>query len=373
MSDPTAPDSGEPTPPYTPPSSPPPPPGAGLNQPYPGAQTPPPQPPYAPWQQQGYPAPAQTWQQPAPPTGPVGNRPIVLAIIALALAVVGLVMAFIPFVTFFSGLFLLAGFVMGLVALISKKQGGKGFSIAAIAVAVVGWIVSFVVTIATIGIIGQAAQEAIDDSVTDFSTSQPDESDVPDAASDAIDLTVVETAFGREQYDPTTWWYVVIVENPNDDFVYDIASVDVEATGADGTILDTSSNYVTALSGRTAISGSFISVGQGEISSLNVLLPAASEAITSPLDETGTFVIDPITATTDDFATTATGTISGSFDTDQELVGIIVVARGADGSIIGGATTYVDRLPADGSRVQFEALFLSPLPAEATYEAYATL
>lgn len=105
------------------------------------------------------PAPHATAPAYAPPAGyaPVPQRdarPKTLAIIALALAAVGLILAFIPFLTWFSGVLLLAGFVVGLVALIGKKHGGKGFSIAAVVISVVGWIVSIVMSIVSPGLGG---------------------------------------------------------------------------------------------------------------------------------------------------------------------------------------------------------------------------
>ena len=74
-----------------------------------------------------------------------------------------------------------------------------------------------------------------------------------------------------------------------------------------------------------------------------------------------------------DYSTSVTGTISGDFEDEHELVSVAVVARAADGSIVGGTRTYVDRLPTGGGKVQFEAVFFDPLPDAATFEAYASL
>lgn len=318
----------------------------------------------------------------APPAGyaavpPGDTRPKTLAIIALALAAVGVVLAFIPFVTWFSGLVLLAGFIVGLVALIGKKHGGKGFSIAAVIVSVVGWIVSIVMSIASFGLLGQAALEESVREDTSSSSSDTDAdteatTDDEPVADDRQDLILVESAFGRTSYDPTTWWYVVVIDNPNENYIFDLASVDVEALDAAGTILDSSSEYRTILSGRTAISGTFLSIGDGEIAELDVLGPEATEAIRSPLDETGTFTIEGLTPTTDSYSTTVRGTVTADFESEQELVEIVVIARNPAGAIIGAEWAYIDRLPPGGT-VQFEAMFLDTLPADTVYEAYAGL
>ncbi|WP_100810905.1 MULTISPECIES: hypothetical protein [unclassified Microbacterium] len=336
--------------------------GAPLVQPYPGA------PPTAAY---------GAGHMPPPMPGavpPPGGRPKALAIIALVLAVIGLVMAFIPFVTWFSGFVLLAGFVVALIALIKKTQGANGLSIAALVISVVGWIVSVVMSIASFAILADATtDEMIPGPGIGVSEPPVDDDEASDPAGDAQDLVVVESAFGRTSYDPTIWWYVLIIENPNTDYVFDFAAIDVEALSADGTILDTSSSYPTILSGTTAISGIFTDVGQGEIVELDGRGPDAAEAIPSPFDETGSFLIDGVTAASDDFSTTVTGTVSGTFESDQEFVSVVVVARAPDGRILGAESAYVDRLPSDGTKVQFEAMFFDVLPADTTFEAFASL
>lgn len=377
MSDPTAP-TGPEDPQATPQQPEPPAPQAPTTPP--PAQTPPsatqPYPPAAPTQQYPPAGTPQYAQQPPPPgyvppaapPKPRDTRPKTIAIIALALAGVGLILAFIPFVTFVSGLFLLAGFVMGLIGLISKKQGGKGFSIGAVAASVVGWIVSVFAILATIAIIGQAATTAIDDGGSSL-TDPPAQEDTQVVGDD---LQIVESGFGPDSFDPTTWWYVVIIDNPNSDLVFDSAEIDIEAMSADGVILDSSTDYVTLLSGETAVAGTFFSVGQGQIDHLEVTGPSLDEAIVAPANETGSFSFDNLSGTSDEVSTTVTGVVTSDFDQDQELVSVVVVIRAADGTIIGANSTYLDRVPAGGA-TQFEVLFFEQFPADATFEAYAAL
>jgi hypothetical protein len=122
--------------------------------PAPGA---PPQAPYgqAPYGQPSYGQPAYA----AAPSGP-DTRPKTLAWISLGLAVLGVILSCIGFVpvpwvglvsVIVGGLLLLIAFVLSIIALASRKQGGKPFSIIALVVAVLGgglWAVALFVSIA---------------------------------------------------------------------------------------------------------------------------------------------------------------------------------------------------------------------------------
>lgn len=313
---------------------------------------------------------------PPPPSG--DGRPKGLAIVALVLALVGAILAFIPFVTWFSGAILLAAFIVALVALIGKKHGGKPLSISALIVSVVGWIISIVMSIVSFGIVGQAAiddavREDVSSSGSTVEDTAPADEVVDDVTAERQELVIVETAFGRSDFGSDTWWYAVVIDNPNEDYIFDFASIDVEALDASGTILDSSSDYRTILSGRTAITGTFFSVGDGVITELSVLGPQANAATHSPLDETGAFTIEGVAATADSYSTTVRGTVSGDFESEQTLVEVVVIARDSAGTIIDADFTYVDRLPVGGTKVQFEATFFKVLPADTTYEAFAAL
>ncbi|MFT4211579.1 MAG: FxLYD domain-containing protein [Microbacterium sp.] len=317
---------------------------------------------------------------PGPAGPPAGSRPMIFAIIAIAAAALGIILAilqivlwptgFLPVLALFivAGLLLLVGFVFGLIALISKRQGGKPLAIAAVVVAVLGWIVSAVLFVASLGLMAQnAVNDAIDDGLGGGSQSDSG----GDVASDAEDLVIDEAVFGQDASDGT-WWYVIILDNPNDDYVYSYAEIDVEALDASGATLDSDSNYLTILSGQTAISGWFLDVGDAVVDDLYVSGPTADEAEVAPLEDTGTLTFDNLEATDDGYSATVTGTLSGDFDQDQSLPLITVVARDASGNIIGGAWTYADTLPAGGS-VDFEVDFYQSFPSDTTFEAYGAL
>ena len=335
--------------------------GAPLVQPYPGA------PPAAAYGG-GYLPPPVAGAAPPP-----GSRPKTLAIIGLVLSLIGLVMAFVPFVTWFSGFVLLAGFVVALIALINKTQGAKGLSIAALVISVVGWIVSVVVSIASFAILADATTEAIDPGPGIAVTEPPvDDDPAGDPATAAEELVIVESAFGRTSYDPETWWYAVVIENPNADYVFD-TYLDIEALAADGTALESVSEYPTILSGQAAVAGLFTAIGAGEITELGVAGLDEAEVYEAPFDETGSFVVSDLASASDGSSTTVTGTVSGDFESDMEFVSVVVLVRSAGGAIIEAEYTYVDLLPSDGTPVPFEATFFEEFPEGTTFEAFPSL
>ena len=316
----------------------------------------------------------------APPTGSatppaaVDTRPKTLAIVALVLAGVGFVMAFIPFVNWIAGFVLLAGFIISLIALIGSRHGGKGLSITALILSVVGWVAAFVMILVSVFWIGGVAlTEAIQEQIVEATPVMPEDDAPAEDAGAAEDIVVLDGAFGRYSVAPDTWWYVAVIDNPNEDYIFDYSSIDVEAIGADGTILDIATEYRVILSGQAALVGDFAEVGEAEIVDLNIVLPGAADAVYSPFAETGEFTMGALTATSDEVSTTVTGTVSGDFAEDMELVQVSVVARGPSGQIIGGAWTFIDQLPSIGTAVQFEAVFVEPLPEGTVFEAYASL
>lgn len=215
----------------------------------------------------------------------------------------------------------------------------------------------------------QEAPES-DDSTPRATAESP--SSRPSPLVEKMDLAVVETAFGRSAYDPTVWWYVAILENPNGEFAFPSSSIDVEAVGGDGVILDTSTDYLTLLSGKSAVAGSFFNVGTNEIAALEIRGPVAASAISAPSAETGSFSVEAVEAVSDSYSTTVAGVLSGTFAEEQSLVNVVVVARNATGAIIGGERTYVERLPVEG-KVRFEVSYFQVMPGGTTYEVYPSL
>lgn len=136
------------------PAAPPVPPAPVDGQPAAPAYAPAPQAPY------GQPEYAQPAYAAAPGPSAPDTRPKTLAWVSLGLAVLGVILACVGFVpvpwiglisVVIGGLLLLVAFVLSIVALASRKQGGKPLSIIALVVAVLGgglWAVALFVSIA---------------------------------------------------------------------------------------------------------------------------------------------------------------------------------------------------------------------------------
>lgn len=210
----------------------------------------------------------------------------------------------------------------------------------------------------------ETSPEAESAEVADDDTKDQDE------PAEAQDIKVVESAFGKSA-NSDTWWYVVILDNPNPEAVFTFESIDIEALDKEGTILDSSSDYSTILPGKFAVQGTFFDIADGKISELNVRGPDGSAA--EHADEIGSFRIGKAKAKFDDWSTDVSGTVASEFAKDQELVEVVVVARDSSGEILGGEMTFIDRLPA-GGKAQFSATFFSEdIPKDAAFEVYASL
>ncbi|CAH0123301.1 hypothetical protein [Microbacterium sp. Bi121] len=312
----------------------------------------------------------------APVSGPKKNN--VLAMVAMIVAIVGFIFACIPGALIVGWILLPIAFVLSIVSLFLKGDR-KWMGIVGLIVSVVGTIVGFIVFFAVVATSFNDAFGSGDTAVeqpaqlTDEADAVADDETQADPAEDERqDLALVETAFGRSDFDSSTWWYVAVIDNPNEDYIFSFSGIDVEALDASGTILDSSSDYRTILSGRTAVTGTFFDVGQGEIASLEVRGPEASAATRAPQSSTGAFDVTDVAATSDEWSTNVNGKVTSSFADDQESVMVVVVARDASGKIIGAESGYIDRLPTGGT-AQFEVTFFDPLPGGTQYEAYAVL
>lgn len=102
---------------------------------------------------------------------------------------------------------------------------------------------------------GAGPTAASDDDANEADEPEADGAAAPEPAAAAIqELAVVETAFGK-YIESDTWWYAVVLENPNADHVFPMAGITVEAVDASGVILDSGEDYTTVLQGRTVVVG----------------------------------------------------------------------------------------------------------------------
>lgn len=249
------------------------------------------------------------------------------------------------------------------------------------------WIVTGVVLIVSLIVNGVgAANDAVEsastepaagaasatDDATDANAATAPEREEP-AAPAIEELAVVETAFGKD-IDSDTWWYAVVLENPNADYVFPSAGITVEAVDSNGVILDSGSNYTTILQGRTVVVGDFFGVGSGTIAKLDVRGPTSAAATSSPATETGSFAVSEIATAAEYGWMDVTGKVTSTFSEDQDLVTVSVIARDAAGTIVGSDFTFIDRLPAGGT-AQFESSLwnVENLPGDVRFEAFASL
>ena len=313
---------------------------------------------------------------PAEPHAVEATRSRVLAVIALAFAVVG-TLAALTGGTGFANLMLFTAFVLAVIALLRRRSRGKGIAVSALLLSLVAGFVSLAIGLA--GLFGSVGSDTSyndeygswglqDEPSLDTAAPGTDGMPDPEAVFDApVAPTVTATAFGRDS--DGLWWYAVVVDNPNTDYIFD-APIDVHAIAADGSTTATESMFATLLSGETVLVG-FLEPDRGDVASITVELPPASYATVSPASETGAFTTADASATTADGITTVRGIVSGAFAQDQEYVEISVIVRAVDGTIVAASTDYVERVPRDGTPVPFEAYIWDEIPTDATVQAYA--
>ena len=319
------------------------------------------------------------------PPGGTDTRPKGLAIVALSLAGAGVLLMLVaavlgsPGVGWLSPLLLFVAFVLSLIALISRTHGGKGFGVGALLLSILGGILTVVIAVAwVLGSFSSSSGGEYDG----YDGYNEEEYSVPSIAAPGTDgqpdpgaqfappvqATVTETAFGREYDD--VWWYAVVVDNPNADYVFD-AYAEVQAFAEDGSMIASAPAYTMLLSGKTALVGYFFDLGDAEIARIDADLPEASRATLSPGTETGSFAVEVDTIPVDaDGPVAVTGTASAHFAEDQEFVAVTALVRAADGTIAAATSTYLEAVPGDGTPVAFEAWF-EDLPPDATVEALA--
>lgn len=309
---------------------------------------------------------------PAPRSGPRAG----LAITALVLAVLGLLPAWIPFLQYVGALLALVALGLGIPALVGAvrgTRGGKGVAIAAVAVSLVALLVVGVTHVAYAGI----RQDFVDGFNQGWTGagSDVDPYDYPGLTDPTPDgppadpVEVVEVAFGQEVYDETSWWYAVVIDNPNPEHSFPYSVFEIQALAADGTVLATEDAYSSSSSGVSALTGVIYEVGDTPVDRVEVVLPGVAEARWAT--DLPTVSTSDLAATSDDYSTTVTGTVTASgVDPEMVYVQVVVLARDADGTVVGAARGWVEELEADGTGT-FDATFYEVMDAGTTYEAYA--
>jgi hypothetical protein len=333
---------------------------------------------------------------PARPT-PSEPRSNALAIVALSLAIGGAIFTVLPVLSLLAAPILIAAFVCALVALIGRKHGGKGLSIAALATSVVTGIIATVLVIGSALLFGLGGwwhssnpgnpldpfSDGFSDGFTDEGYTDdvyPDERNPDDGYPDdgsaeygaALDLVQGEVVLGSYDGDETTWWYGVVLENPNPDAIFEDVSIVVEAIGADGAVVGTDEKYVTIQPGPTAIAGMFLDTGDTVITDVRVELPEPDLARVIQPAEAGSVTVEGVQSSISGDMPLVSGTLQNDTASEQQYARVVVLARDANGTLVAAEPGFVDPIPA-GSSAPFEVYFYDPLPAGVTFETYVTL
>lgn len=355
------------------------PPAPRFVQPYPGAPPVPvqgggaPLPPYArPPQAPTRGRPPQGPTQSLPPQGYGAGRPSpLLGIIALCLAAGGVLIALVPFLQLFAAPFLLGGLTCGIIGLAGREHGGKGLSLAAVITSAAAGLVSVLLAVVFLVSAGGwfsgwgGGSDTPDGVVDSPYVVDPPPSAVPDAAP----LALAETAFGTDSLDPSMRWYAVVIDNPNAEASFEDVYVLVQAVDDDGVVLDSSSEYLTILPGRTALAGYFLGIGDDSVARLEVELPDPATATVTESGVGGALTVLDVQTLARDDETTVSGTVTSTVSEERSFVGLTVLARDVDGTIVGAEDSYLDVLPPYGT-VPFEVTVYGAFPADTVFEVH---
>lgn len=187
-----------------------------------------------------------------------------------------------------------------------------------------------------------------------------------------LELEVVESGFYFDSYG--TAHFAAIVSNPNSSWAAENIRVTVAARDAEGNVVDTLDDSITLMfpDGQTAICGDMGAPESTE--SLEVKASVNSSGWTkqdiTQKDFYDQLQITNITESIDEWGeTTVAGEIANNTEGAFSGTRVQVVFRNADGSIVGGAYTYVNGELASGSTAPFSTLS-QEVPEHASVEAY---
>lgn len=289
----------------------------------------------------------------APEGTPVGTA-------ALALGVVAVLLAWVPFVGVLGAGLGLAALVAGAQA---RSRGRRRVLRPRVGRATAGIVLGSVALV--VAVVAQTSYLVVSTSSPGGDAGVDEEVVVPPWEP----LTVVEAAFGPEPDRPGAWWYVAVIDNPNPAHRFESTRMSVEALGADGTLIAAESEYVHALPGRTAVTGTFRDLGDLRPDSVDVRLPVVQDVTYAP--GVGELTVGELTVDTVSWGVTVEGTVSSTLDEEADFAPVVVVATGRDGEVLAAARGYAEIVPAGGD-APFDASFYETLPAGTTYTAYVS-
>jgi len=308
---------------------------------------------------------AHTYAQPysyAPPA--LGQRTSQgLAIAALVLGLIAFLTGWIP-----AWGLLIGGLAVVLGGIAVAKRQSKGMAITGIVTGAIGAVSSLLWLLVLIS--GGTWEIGTDDG-TSYSPDAYYNGDGTTLSPESVNggLAVQEQAFGPASWDEEMSWFVVILDNPSER-PYEGADITVNALDAGGAVVDSAWTYVTLPAGQTAITGTFFELESATVASLQVVGPDIDSLASEPAS--GVLTSSEISATSDEWLTTATGTVTSSFDSEVLGASGVIVARDASGQIIAGTDAWLNGTLGAGETADFEGMFYDVLPPDAVFEAYWT-
>jgi hypothetical protein len=184
-------------------------------------------------------------------------------------------------------------------------------------------------------------------------------SSIPSTAKSGARQEIAITAYGFSQLPPDSIGssyvtYAVVVHNPNaptdkSPWVATQVSLNITFTNAQGQVVDSQSPSVdVVVPGQSAATGDDIVQASG-VTNMKVQANVGRwQQNDKPI--TGSFTTSDVTTTPEQYGGAKTvGTITSTFAKDYKQVNAVAVYEDGAGKIIGGSSTYVDFIPANGT------------------------
>ena len=212
----------------------------------------------------------------------------------------------------------------------------------------------------------QAEPPSLDELTSDVTLPAPEEGlDIADTG-----VTTVEDRFDDARREGT---FAVVLANPHDDWLAQGVEVSVDLVAADGTVVDTRNGFIdVVLPGqRAAFAGLLLDLPEA-VDRLDVDVAVARWRQTGEI--VGAFVTtDVVTEAAEFTGVVTTLMLRSTFAEALSDVGVTTVYRDADGAVLGGYETFVDRVDPDVD-IPVEVKLLANIAAEdvATTDVHVT-
>ncbi len=164
--------------------------------------------------------------------------------------------------------------------------------------------------------------------------------------------------------------YAVVLKNTTSDQLADSVELTISFTNAGGTVLKADSETVSViLPGQSAAVAPF---GGDNVTGATAMNVQARVSRWETIKKVPVFTTSGVTTTSDRFTTKTNGTLASTFAKDLKSIKLTAVYKNGAGEITGGASTFVNFVPANGSTA-FEVSAFSAPPDIAATDVYANV